>query len=168
MSWRKHFQVRTNFWNFLTVLLSTTSNILQKITKKRGAFQTLQGLAFSLLDQWFSSETKKANQRPRSNKVEENNSITEVSQTHPMRYLFLLGVLPTTFGSLYSLGYTPIRKFMYSVEITEIYSYTVLTKISRKQRFNYRTQCGNFMIFLSHRFYVKSILRILIVQKQPF
>ena len=26
------------------------------------------------------------------------------------------------------------------------------------------TQCGNFMIFLSHRFYVKSVLRILKVQ----
>ena len=26
-----------------------------------------------------------------------------------MRYLFLLGVLPTTFGSLYSLGYTPLQ-----------------------------------------------------------
>ena len=130
-----------SFWSIVHCAI-ICYNILQKITKKRGAFQTLQGLAFSLLDQWFSSETKKANQRPRSNKVEENNSITEVSQTHPMRYLFLLGVLPTTFGSLYSLGYTPIRKFMYSVEITEIYSYTVLTKISRKQRFNYRTQCG--------------------------
>ena len=115
------------------MLLSTTSNILQKITKKRGAFQTLQGLAFSLLDQWFSSETKKANQRPRSNKVEENNSITEVSQTHPMRYLFLLGVLPTTFGSLYSLGYTPIRKFKYTGGRGNLYnSSTVFTNKSVK------------------------------------
>ena len=30
------------------------------------------------------------------------------------------------------------------------------------------TQCGNFMIFVSSRFYVKSILRILEVQNQPF
>ena len=29
-------------------------------------------------------------------------------------------------------------------------------------------QCGNFMIFLSVRFYVKSILEILEVQKLPF
>ena len=29
-------------------------------------------------------------------------------------------------------------------------------------------QCGNFMIFVSFRFYVKSILRILEVQNQPF
>ena len=41
------------------------------------------------------------------------NYLTEVanssSNSHPMRYLFLLGVLPTTFGSLYSLGYTPLQ-----------------------------------------------------------
>ena len=30
------------------------------------------------------------------------------------------------------------------------------------------TQCGNFIMFLSHTFYVKSILRILEVQNQPF
>ena len=30
------------------------------------------------------------------------------------------------------------------------------------------TQCGNFSIFLSLRFYVKTILRVLEVQNQPF
>ena len=30
------------------------------------------------------------------------------------------------------------------------------------------TQCGNFMIFLSHRFYVKSTLRISEEENQPF
>ena len=73
--------------------------------REKSAFQTLQGLAFSLLDQWLFS-AKKANQKTKLSKDIGTEDISEVSKTHPMRYLFLLGVLPTTFGSLYSLGYT--------------------------------------------------------------
>ena len=47
---------------------------------------------------------------------------------------------------------------------------TMLTKCSNhktKILFS-KTQCGNFIIFFSRRFYVKSILRILKVLNQPF
>ena len=40
-------------------------------------------------------------------------------------------------------------------------------ELATQVRKNY-TQCGNFMIFLSLTFYVKSILGILEVQKLPF
>lgn len=47
---------------------------------------------------------------------------TELSQNdHPMRYLFLLGVLPTTFGSLYSLGYTPVQIMVIGAYIVTSY-----------------------------------------------
>ena len=39
---------------------------------------------------------------------------------------------------------------------------------SKKKLFADESQCGNYMIFLSLRFYVKSILRILEAQKLPF
>ena len=38
----------------------------------------------------------------------------------------------------------------------------------RQIKFTYRVQCGNFSIFLSLRFYVKSIVEILEVLKMPF
>ena len=108
-----------------------SSCILQKIIKKKketSAFQTLQSLAFSLLDQWLFSaqdEASKSNQKPRSssdiNKKNVDEKLTKVSQTHPMRYLFLLGVLPTTFGSLYSLGYTPIQIMVIGAYIVTSY-----------------------------------------------
>ena len=86
-----------------------------------------------MLDQWlFSAQdaekiSKKSNQKTRSsddiNKKNNKNleKLTKVSQTHPMRYLFLLGVLPTTFGSLYSLGYTPIQIMVIGAYIVTSY-----------------------------------------------
>ena len=38
-----------------------------------------------------------------------------------MRYLFLLGILPTTFGSLYSLGYTPLQIMVIGAYIVTSY-----------------------------------------------
>ena len=45
---------------------------------------------------------------------------------------------------------------------------TLLTKILAANLLTSFAQCGNFMIFLSLRFYVKSILGILEVQNLPF
>ena len=104
-----------------------------KKKKESSAFQTLQSLAFSLLDQWlFSAQDaekvaiqSKSNQKPRSSDIDKNknveNKLTKVSETHPMRYLFLLGVLPTTFGSLYSLGYSPIQIMVIGAYIVTSY-----------------------------------------------
>ncbi len=38
-----------------------------------------------------------------------------------MRYLFLLGVLPTTFGSLYTLGYSPLQIMVIGAYIVTSY-----------------------------------------------
>ena len=70
----------------------------------------------------------------------------------------------------------------HAVEITEVYShrknissnhlstYSVISsvKVLVSRNFCQMTQCGNFRIFLSLRFYVKSILEILEVLKLPF
>ena len=45
---------------------------------------------------------------------------------------------------------------------------TFLEPYYSKRGLKERTQCGNFMISLSFRFYVKSILEILEVQHLPF
>jgi len=75
-----------------------------------GALQTLKSLAFSLLDQWlFTTTTEEKNRNGRFNNNDTKEVANSSSNSHPMRYLFLLGVLPTTFGSLYSLGYTPLQ-----------------------------------------------------------
>ena len=82
----------------------------QKATGSGGAFGALKSLAFSLLDQWLFSAKKEGLKAaatgpgPGTGVAEENRSNNETLEVHPMRYLFLLGLLPTTFGSLYSLG----------------------------------------------------------------
>ena len=51
---------------------------------------------------------------------------------------------------------------------SDLYEPTDVQKIKTKMitSFTGKTQCGNFMIFVSLRFYVKSILGILEVQNQ--
>ena len=75
-------------------------------TGSGGAFSALKSLAFSLLDQWLFSAKKEGLRglNDGGGVAEENRSNNETLEVHPMRYLFLLGLLPTTFGSLYSLG----------------------------------------------------------------
>ena len=46
--------------------------------------------------------------------------------------------------------------------------YSFVQKILRETSQNIITQCRNFMIFLSFRFYVKSILGILEAKNLPF
>ena len=46
--------------------------------------------------------------------------------------------------------------------------YLSVLKVSEKRIVTQIAQCGNFKIFISLRFYVKSILWILEVQKLPF
>merc|ERR1712109_87072 len=93
---------------------------LRKNGENGGALQTLKSLAFSLLDQWLFSTTEEKNRNGRFN----NNDTKEIANSgnsHPMRYLFLLGVLPTTFGSLYSLGYTPLQIMVIGAYIVTSY-----------------------------------------------
>ena len=87
-------------------------NRKKKIPKKKkikdsGALGALKSLAFSILDQWlFSAKTKSDKVKTDTvvSKRSNNETSLEEQVVHPMRYLFLLGLLPTTFGSLYSLG----------------------------------------------------------------
>ena len=83
----------------------------QKIAKKKkkikdsGALGALKSLAFSILDQWlFSAKKSDVKSGAEVSKRSNNETSLEEQVVHPMRYLFLLGLLPTTFGSLYSLG----------------------------------------------------------------
>ena len=80
----------------------------KKKIKDSGALGALKSLAFSILDQWlFSAKTKSdkvKNDAVVSKRSNNETSLEEQEVVHPMRYLFLLGLLPTTFGSLYSLG----------------------------------------------------------------
>ena len=76
-----------------------------KKRKDSGALDALKSLAFSILDQWLFSAGKRDTQKDDEVSKRSNNETSLEDQVvHPMRYLFLLGLLPTTFGSLYSLG----------------------------------------------------------------
>merc|ERR1712008_653045 len=87
-----------------------------------GAFETLKSLAFSLLDQWlFTTTTEEKNRNGRFNNNDTKEVANSSGNSHPMRYLFLLGVLPTTFGSLYSLGYTPLQIMVIGAYIVTSY-----------------------------------------------
>ena len=105
--------------NSFTTVLSQVSQVneqmfenRQKIAKKKkkkikdsGALGALKSLAFSILDQWlFSAKKSDVKSGAEVSKRSNNETSLEEQVVHPMRYLFLLGLLPTTFGSLYSLG----------------------------------------------------------------
>ena len=52
--------------------------------------------------------------------------------------------------------------------VGKLLNFSTVTLDSVKITVNYSTQCGNFMIFLSIRFYMKSIFGMLEVLKMPF
>lgn len=88
--------------------------ILQE--QRASGWQIVKSFALSLLDQWLLSSTK---DDPKARSA--NNVTNSTNETRPMRYLFLLGVLPTTFGSLYALGYTPLQIMVIGAYIVTSY-----------------------------------------------
>ena len=75
--------------------------------------------------------------------------------------------LVLAFENLPSVELQPVVVFHTSIHGGKVQIYD-LVRLPKEQVLLSGTQCGNFMIFLSLRFYMKSILVILQVQNLPF
>ncbi len=118
-----------------------------------GAVKTLQSLAMSILDNWSSPRKQTGGwTTPTSNPethagsdeihdddvtlekeepvlttevLAEDKSEDDQDSVNPLRYLFLLGVLPATFGSLFALGYSTIQILVIGAYIVTSYFFFV-------------------------------------------
>ena len=99
-----------------------------------GAVRMLQSLAMSILDQWSSPRKQESPWVPLTSSSQTEKTQPEAvdkasedaqSSVNPMRYLFLLGVLPATFGSLFALGYSTIQILVIGAYIVTSYFFIV-------------------------------------------
>lgn len=87
------------------------------LQQSKGAWQIVKTFALSLLDQWLISTNKKSESRSTNITIKDDDN----DEPSSMRYLFLLGVLPTTFGSLYALGYSSLQIMVIGAYIVTSY-----------------------------------------------
>ncbi len=115
-------------------VLDLESDTKGKVPDTYNVGEGVHNLASSLLHFYTNKESNSLNHENDLKTVSGDRTETKPETAEPLRYVFLLGILPLVFGSLFAMGYAPIQILLVGAYIVSSYFAVVEKRFGRVEQ----------------------------------